>query len=259
MQTIDFCGTKTSGSNPLGSRRHGFTLIELLVVIAIIAILASILFPVFARARENARRSACLNNMKQIGLGLMQYTQDYDEKLPMQDPNIAGSGTIADFAAPTANQNWLASIYPYTKSWQLYICPSAKSVTTPAGINPNSKTNYMGNAVALLRYPTSLSLAAIDEVSRLIVVQESAYVDTTSYLRPTWAVGTPVNTPYFLWTADGYSDMHFDGGNHLYADGHAKWRKQSAVCASDYGLNDPPSANACGETSPVVATTTARF
>lgn len=68
--------------NSSKSTGKGFTLIELLVVIAIIAILAAILFPVFARARENARRSSCMSNMKQIGLGLMQYTQDYDEKLP---------------------------------------------------------------------------------------------------------------------------------------------------------------------------------
>src|SRR4028118_1774787 len=67
-----------------GISRSGFTLIELLVVIAIIGILASILFPVFARARENARRSSCQSNLKQIGLGILQYTQDYDEKLPLR-------------------------------------------------------------------------------------------------------------------------------------------------------------------------------
>ena len=68
---------------PDQKHRRGFTLIELLVVIAIISLLAAILFPVFSRARENARRSSCLSNLKQIGLGMMQYTQDYDERYPM--------------------------------------------------------------------------------------------------------------------------------------------------------------------------------
>src|SRR5215212_8794902 len=75
-------GVAAHGVAPRGFRRHGFTLIELLVVIAIISLLAAILFPVFGRARENARRSSCLNNLKQIGIGLAQYTQDFDESLP---------------------------------------------------------------------------------------------------------------------------------------------------------------------------------
>src|SRR6186997_2010986 len=89
------------------ARRHGFTLIELLVVIAIIALLAAILFPVFARARENARRASCSSNLKQIGLGMLQYTQDYDEHFPMQ----------------AAAAFW-PSLTPYIKSDQIYKCPS---------------------------------------------------------------------------------------------------------------------------------------
>src|SRR5437763_14432141 len=85
-------------SQKIGS---GFTLIELLVVIAIIAILAAILFPVFARARENARRASCQSNQKQLGLGFLQYAQDYDERLPF-------------------HQNWAPQIYPYVKSTQIY-------------------------------------------------------------------------------------------------------------------------------------------
>ncbi len=94
-------------------RRHGFTLIELLVVIAIIAILAAILFPVFARVRENARRTACQSNLKQIALGWMQYTQDYDERL-------FGfySGTVAD------QFTWMRRLQPYMNSTQLLKCPS---------------------------------------------------------------------------------------------------------------------------------------
>src|SRR5690606_5238627 len=103
------------------TRRHGFTLIELLVVIAIIAILASILFPVFARARENARRSSCTSNLKQIGLGLLQYTQDYDEKNPFTNrgPNADG-----DSDKTNGSYKWMDAIYPYVKSEQLFNCPS---------------------------------------------------------------------------------------------------------------------------------------
>lgn len=97
---------------------RGFTLIELLVVIAIIALLAAILFPVFARARENARKSSCSNNLKQIGLGFQQYAQDYDERMTQAwyEPSAVGY--------PGA-WRWMDAIYPYVKSQQLYQCPSA--------------------------------------------------------------------------------------------------------------------------------------
>src|SRR5688500_17276072 len=98
------------------SQRRGFTLIELLVVIAIIAILAAILFPVFARARENARRASCQSNLKQVGLGIMQYTQDYDEKFPQSPWN--------NIASDTRRSHWGQVIQPYVKSTQLFVCPS---------------------------------------------------------------------------------------------------------------------------------------
>src|SRR3954470_18379090 len=94
----------------LPAKTQAFTLIELLVVIAIIAILAAILFPVFGRARENARRSSCQSNLKQIGLGIMQYTQDYDERMPPRR---------------TTNQteSFRTLVFPYIKSTQLFVCP----------------------------------------------------------------------------------------------------------------------------------------
>jgi prepilin-type N-terminal cleavage/methylation domain-containing protein/prepilin-type processing-associated H-X9-DG protein len=98
----------------------GFTLIELLVVIAIIAILAAILFPVFAQARDKARSTACLSNTKQIGLAFMQYVQDYDETLPPSRMNTATTGD----ASGSRHTPWSVTIYPYTKNVGIFTCPS---------------------------------------------------------------------------------------------------------------------------------------
>ncbi len=105
----------------LSVRRSAFTLIELLVVIAIIAILAAILFPVFARARENARRTSCMSNLKQIGLGAAQYIQDYDGYYFTQNPAPLGAWAV---------------VQPYVKSIQLFQCPSE---TTPPSTDPNAE------------------------------------------------------------------------------------------------------------------------
>ena len=125
----------TNKHNHLNSRdskaKLGFTLIELLVVIAIIAILAAILFPVFARARENARRSSCQSNLKQIGLGIIQYTQDYDEKFPLHNQN---------------NLGFFGQIQPYLKSTQIYQCPSEPTAPdAPGAPTNNGYTDYAYN------------------------------------------------------------------------------------------------------------------
>ncbi len=97
------------------SNRGAFTLIELLVVIAIISLLAAILFPVFARARENARKTSCLSNVRQLAVGFTQYFQDYDEQFPLLGKN----------GAP--DTSWIYTMQPYIKSTQLLRCPSDTS------------------------------------------------------------------------------------------------------------------------------------
>ncbi len=132
------------------SGRLGFTLIELLVVVAIIALLAAILFPVFSRARENARRSSCQSNLKQIGLGIMQYTQDYDEIMVpawVEGSSTDGKGFGGTNAlGVTDNFKWMDLIYPYVKSTQIFNCPSApaklaNNATFP-NYSPASSNNY---------------------------------------------------------------------------------------------------------------------
>src|SRR5579862_8158795 len=116
----------------------GFTLIELLVVIAIIALLAAILFPVFAKARENARRSSCQSNLKQLALSIHQYIQDYDEMYPLPRYEVSGGWMAAtdvnNLPTPLAYGNnyntpgwfttWVDEVYPYVKNGQIFRCPS---------------------------------------------------------------------------------------------------------------------------------------
>lgn len=245
MSTKDWSNyMKISCPSPSARKPHrAFTLLELLVVISILALLSAILFPVFSRARENARRAACLSNMKQIGLGLTQYYQDYDERMPYQD-----STGVANFADPTAAgwiPNWIYQLQPYTKSWTIFICPSTKRISPfPVG---DSDASYFGNAV-LLQHPGSLNVAAVPETASLIAVQEYNGRTNTSYLRP--MLGGAALHSYQYWLTVNYSNMHFDGGSLLFVDGHAKWKKQDSICAADFGLENPVGANACGVTLP---------
>jgi prepilin-type N-terminal cleavage/methylation domain-containing protein/prepilin-type processing-associated H-X9-DG protein len=109
-----------SAGPPQGKRKRGFTLIELLVAIAIISILASILFPVFARARESARRSSCTSNLKQIGLAFVQYSMDYDGWTPGSVTN----GQFDPISGTNGSKSWPSMLQPYIKSEQIFVCPS---------------------------------------------------------------------------------------------------------------------------------------
>ena len=234
------------------SRKRGFTLIELLVVIAVIGILAAILFPVFARARENARRSACMSNMKQVGLGLLQYTQDYDERLPIMGNTDVTGGVGGGAGGVTGQDGFLSAakpanplrlIQPYIKNTQVYACPSSTLLNNANfQSNESGDSNYYLNNVVV--QPTGLNVAAISSPASIVYGQENIQRLRGSYLRP--VLGTATCTlvavgKYGYWhywdgTAENYSNVHFEGGNLIFADGHVKWRKYTTLRSSDFGL-----------------------
>jgi prepilin-type N-terminal cleavage/methylation domain-containing protein/prepilin-type processing-associated H-X9-DG protein len=202
----------------------GFTLIELLVVIAIIAILASVLFPVFARARENARRSSCSSNLKQMGLAFAQYTQDYDEKYPLLF--LCYDGPCNDY------EYWPTLIQPYVKSKQLFVCPSDTAPITltrpaPVGtIQVSYSTNSTYDTPGMQVPPLSnyvygpCSLASIEEVTTTILA-----LDATTANR--FEINTVSRTDFGVDSQ--VAKRHLDGSNFLFCDGHVKWLKQTNI------------------------------
>jgi prepilin-type N-terminal cleavage/methylation domain-containing protein/prepilin-type processing-associated H-X9-DG protein len=216
----------------------GFTLIELLVVIAIIALLAAILFPVFARARENGRRTACQSNLRQIALGIKQYLQDFDEKFP-RNP----------FVQSADNPGWSVGIQPYIKNTQVYQCPS-ESHTPDAAVNGV----YQYTDIGYTDYGYNVNLAEESEakvafVANTVMVQDSIAEKATSGEGGGFCSGpgtlatfnvmvTPVNQP-------GAAQRHLDGANYAFVDGHVKWFKgQSAnQSAAIYSTCDHPTGS----------------
>ncbi len=231
--------------------RRGFTLIELLVVIAIIAILAAILFPVFAQARAKARQTSCLSNMKQIGTGLYMYIQDYDETLPGNDTNAEGFGLPKGFLEPQSNisftrRNWAREVQPYVKNVQILICPQTIPRTAFQGGNPpynestvpgGGNTSYALNGIA-----SDKSIAAIPRPADIIYLREFLIYTRTAQVRPhTVSNSNPLFTEFNHVL---YDNIHQEGSNLLFCDTHAKWRKKVSVKFTEFGA-DPTFSAQC--------------
>jgi len=228
-------------------RRHGFTLIELLVVIAIIAILAAILFPVFAKAREKARQSSCSSNLKQIGLAYMGYIQDYDG---YACDNLMGRdlGNTMPPARP-----WPEIIAPYVKNTQIFKCPSWNWGYSGGTAGYGAIQEVLGYAGGVSfvtadwapytntsRAGYGQYLDGLTEPSNTIIVCDSANYNCS---RSGWKLTT--NTAYpDAATANAYGNtyyfvycVHNGGANCAFADGHVKWQHQ--------GLANIPAGVAC--------------
>jgi prepilin-type N-terminal cleavage/methylation domain-containing protein/prepilin-type processing-associated H-X9-DG protein len=233
---------------------RGFTLIELLVVIAIISILAAILFPVFAKAREKARQISCASNQRQLGLAFYQYVEDYDEKLPGDFDGAAGAGGVGGwmyFSAIASNTTskvfdpTRGSIYPYVKSTGLYICPDDS-------YGRNNGDSYAINSCIegvkgqiIPNYRAGKQLSQIGEPSNIMLISEEG--DEASTTNTTF---DSTNDAFIsLQFGDGLTGRHTGGLNIVFVDSHVKWYHTEQV--HPLGLQSgipneiPGSLNAC--------------
>jgi prepilin-type N-terminal cleavage/methylation domain-containing protein len=222
--------------------KSGFTLIELLVVIAIIAVLAAILFPVFGRAREQARRTACQSNMRQLGTAFMLYVQDYDETLPNSTDGPPGAGKLGAWlyfsrfpandpaTPPAAFEAVRGGLYPYYKNAQVIVCPSDPQAR-------QTGNSYAANACvfnpSVDGFATGRSLAFFNQVSQWMLLAEEASYQPTQHS-----------------TDDGYfhrrnifAERHSEGSVLTFLDGHSKWYRTDKIVADAYQMGGVPNAN----------------
>lgn len=228
---VQFCYVRRQ---PRDFKRRGFTLIELLVVIAVISLMAAFLFPAFGRARENSKRTVCQNNLHQLGLAMLQYTQDFDERLP---------GIIHGSDGATREGGWIyfdafggggnaafdvkrGSLFSYVKNDQIYVCP----------------TDDIGQVTGLT-YAIN-SCVGQDRGGSFYMGRKTSFFKNTSQ----WMLlGEESMDPddFFNSTDDGFLSLptnnafakrHFSGSNILFIDGHTKWYQNEKILADGYQI-----------------------
>ncbi|HZP84094.1 MAG TPA: DUF1559 domain-containing protein [Chthonomonadaceae bacterium] len=230
----------------MSQRKSGFTLIELLVVIAIIAILAAILFPVFAQAREKARATACLSNTKQIGLAVQMYAQDYDESF-FVSPWPGGCPDTGYFLTDPnqPREHWAVALYPYVKNGGIFDCPSYNGTVYVAAYalwacgDPARKkvvpTVEYGLNELIFGSLTPTTLASIQSPANIGIIADNNYIFSwhncllgplDSKVRKYWTEGR-VNDADGDWTFYQGHPRHSGGMNFVYADGHSKFARAS--------------------------------
>ncbi|HEY3282549.1 MAG TPA: prepilin-type N-terminal cleavage/methylation domain-containing protein [Armatimonadota bacterium] len=212
-----------------GTKRYGFTLIELLVVIAIIAILAAILFPVFAKAREKARQTACLNNMTQLGRGFMLYSDNWEECLPGSCPYTSGKNRgdwvgMTTWGGPCTKANPMrpedGAIFTYVKTLNLYVCPSASQE------NIDFRLSYSMNCYFDYAAMADISRTKQGSSGMVLLVDESKTLNDGNFC------------------GDNLQDIpeviHTGGSNYLFTDGHAKFYLKGGLDRTTVGGNFIP-------------------
>jgi prepilin-type N-terminal cleavage/methylation domain-containing protein/prepilin-type processing-associated H-X9-DG protein len=253
------------------NKKFGFTLIELLVVIAIIAILAAILFPVFAKAREKARQTTCASNEKQLGLAFMQYAQDYDEQLP-----FGGGG---DWCGNWAGQGWSYELYTYVKSTGAFVCPDDTYPNGGVSYAYNSTLTWGCGAGGYKYNPICVpKMAILDGPSKTVLLCEASdvrgtnpsYTPDQNWNDPStagisgWQSAACLNTGYLGDDSGTFSNLkigdngwgngdcvsanlgyHTNGSNFLMCDGHVKWLRGDKVSPGlDAGNGNGPTTAA---------------
>lgn len=244
--------------------KFGFTLIELLIVIAIIALLAAILFPVFSRARESARRASCQSNLKQIGLGLLQYSQDYDEMMVAGYFGANNRNTVTTVGSANYNYKWMDAVFPYVQSEQIFTCPSDRgnkrkykfksgddfgsyiinmSYIDLGDIASGPTNNLQGGKDDMVR------ISRVDSAATTAWVLDNSGEDASTNNFTVWwysisngknmAVDNSASPPVFKYGSSGTPSgttndtvsaaRHLETTNVLFVDGHAKSMKVDAL------------------------------